>query len=104
MQSSTIVRKYLKPFKEGTKKRPQISQWIRSNIEKQTWFSLGKGSLFSFARGQTVHIGKSEVKKVTSKAVAVTLCILNREGWPNLLCQRTDLLVIPTLLQDGKDK
>ena len=59
---------------------------------------------FFFAIGQTVHIGKSEIEKDTSVALIVILCILNKEGWPNLLCQRTDLLVTSTLLQDTKDK
>ena len=104
LQSSTIVRKYLKPLKEGTEKGPQISQWIRSNTEEQTWFSLGKGNFFCFAIGQIVHIGKSKIEKDTSVALVIIPCILNKEGWPNLLYQRTDLLVTSTLLQDTKDK
>ena len=46
-----------------------MSHWMRSKIE-QILFSLGKASLFCFARGQTIQRYKSEWEKDTS-AIAI---------------------------------
>ena len=40
---------------------------------------IRKGSLFCFAIGQSLHIGKSEIEKDTSDALVVILCILDKE-------------------------
>ena len=62
-------------------------------------FSLGKGSLFCFASGQIVHKGRSKLEKDTSSTIELSNCDLDDEGWPSLLCHRTNFETIQTLLQ-----
>ena len=51
-QSSTMVKKYLKPLTVETEKGPHISQWIKSKHAFNTWELEGKCSFFCLAKGQ----------------------------------------------------
>ena len=75
---------------EGTENGPQISQWTRSKMEEQMLFSLGKRSLFCLAKGQTVQTGSSLSQKITSGIIELIKCNLDEDGWPILLCHKTE--------------
>lgn len=49
-QSSTRVKKYLKPVYVGVLKGPQTSHWIMSKTSLATWLLNGKASLLCLAR------------------------------------------------------
>ena len=82
---------------EGTEKGPQISQWTRSKMEEQMLLSLGKGSLFCLAKGQTVQTGSSLSQKVTSRIIKLIKCNLDEDGWLILLCHKTEFETVVLL-------
>ena len=97
LQSSTMVRKYSKPLIEGIENGPQISQWTRSKVEEQMLFSLGKGSLFCLSKGQTVQTRSFLSQKITSGIIELIKCNLDEEGWPILLCHKTEFETVMLL-------
>lgn len=84
VESSTIERKYLKPFFMGWEKGPQISQWIKSKVKMDIWLKYGKGSHFSLAMGQTrqsLLLWKwSTLGMMDCKAINLLL-----DTWPSLI-------------------
>ena len=50
--SSTKVRKYLDPFKEGVEYGPQMSAWTKSKQDKEMLEEWVKGNLCCLAKGQ----------------------------------------------------
>ena len=92
--SSTMVKKYLSPFKEAVEQGPKISVWIRSKALDACEKLSGKGSLFCLALWQTSQ------QSFILYCIQGCCCFMTTSLWlercPNRTCQ---ILFLFTSLQ-----
>lgn len=83
-QSSTMVRKYLKPSTEVTEKEPQKSKWIRSKGLSARLLWKVKARHFCFARWHVLQCDQSLRWALGKERASERTWIFEKEGWPSL--------------------
>ena len=83
--SSTKVRKYLDPFKEGVEYGPQMSTWTKSKQDKEMLEEWVKCKLCYLGKGQMWQSkGLVLLQDLISGTILFNKVNLCEDGWPNL--------------------